>query len=186
MKLSPIPVLVIGIVLVATAFWAGIRISAPGPEPSVTGHPLPPESGRPHRESIYLYFVNPASEFLSAETREIPLAGNARERARTILEALITGPSGNGVSPIPDGTRLLALYMENDMIILDFHPDIREKHPGGSHGELHTIYALVNSLVLNVPEIRKVKILIAGQEQDTLAGHIDIRHPLTANMMIVR
>jgi hypothetical protein len=31
-----------------------------------------------------------------------------------------------------------------------------------------------------------VKLLIAGQEQDTLAGHIDIRHPLTANMMIVR
>ncbi|TWI73185.1 sporulation and spore germination protein [Desulfobotulus alkaliphilus] len=187
MKLPPIPVFIIGALLIALAFWAGMRLSGNGMLYPPDIHTMLPEDKRPHtREKVYLYFAHPASDTLSAETRNISLTGTPQDKARSILDALITGPSGEGNSPLPEGTRILAVYIENNMAVLDFHPDIRNNHPGGSLGELMTIYALVNSLVINVPEIRKVKILIAGQEQDTLAGHIDIRHPLTANMMIVR
>ena len=49
-----------------------------------------------------------------------------------------------------------------------------------------TIYSLVNSIVLNLPEVNAVKILIDGQEELTLAGHIDLRDPFTANMLMIR
>ena len=49
-----------------------------------------------------------------------------------------------------------------------------------------TIWSIVNTLVLNVPEIEAVKILIGGGEAETLAGHIDLSRPLRANMPLVR
>jgi len=39
---------------------------------------------------------------------------------------------------------------------------------------------------LNIPEIHAVKILIGGRESMTLAGHIDLRFPLKANMLLIR
>jgi len=44
---------------------------------------------------------------------------------------------------------------------------------------LLTIYTIVNALTVNVPTIRAVQILIEGREVDTLAGHVDLRRPLT-------
>ncbi len=49
-----------------------------------------------------------------------------------------------------------------------------------------TIYSMVNSLILNIPEIETVRILVEGKEETTLAGHVDLRFPLRANMLFVR
>ncbi|MDY0162243.1 GerMN domain-containing protein [Desulfobotulus sp.] len=184
MKLSPLPVLVIGALLLALGFWAGTWMSGSDPEKQPAARrSLPAEDDR---ERVYLYFIDASDQYLFTETRDMLLRGSPGEKTRSIFEALAAGPVGEGASPLPEDSQLLAVYMDGDMVVLNLHPAIRDNHPGGSHAELYTIYALVNSLVINVPEIRKVKLLIAGQEQDTLAGHIDIRHPLTANMMIVR
>jgi hypothetical protein len=39
---------------------------------------------------------------------------------------------------------------------------------------------------LNIPEIDRVKILIGGGDTMTLAGHIDLRFPFKANMLMIR
>ena len=49
-----------------------------------------------------------------------------------------------------------------------------------------TIYSIVNTLVLNMEEIRWVKLLIGGQEAATLAGHVDLSHLFNADMLWVR
>ena len=56
------------------------------------------------------------------------------------------------------------------------------EHSGGSLDELLTVYALVNALTTNIAEISGVQILVDGREVDTLAGHIDLRQPLTPNL----
>jgi hypothetical protein len=61
-----------------------------------------------------------------------------------------------------------------------------ENHPGGIKLELITIYSIVNSLILNIPAIDAVKILIGGREALTLAGHVDLRFPFKANMLLIR
>jgi hypothetical protein len=49
-----------------------------------------------------------------------------------------------------------------------------------------TIYSLVNTLVLNLPEIDRIKILINGREATTLGGHVDLQFPFNANMLLIR
>jgi hypothetical protein len=45
---------------------------------------------------------------------------------------------------------------------------------------------VVNTLILNIPQIDRVKILVDGNETSTLAGHIDLQYPAKAYMLIVR
>jgi hypothetical protein len=69
---------------------------------------------------------------------------------------------------------------------VDLTPAVSADHPGGVRTELMTVYSIVNTLALNVSAVDRVKILVGGKEADTLAGHIDIRHPLQADMLLVR
>jgi hypothetical protein len=48
--------------------------------------------------------------------------------------------------------------------------------------EQATIYSIVDSLLYNLPEIRQVKILIGGTEQETLAGHCLLLLPLEMDL----
>jgi hypothetical protein len=41
-----------------------------------------------------------------------------------------------------------------------------------------TLRSIMQTLVANVPEVKRVQILIEGREVETLAGHVDIRRPL--------
>jgi hypothetical protein len=41
-------------------------------------------------------------------------------------------------------------------------------------------------LTVNLPAITGVQILIDGHEVDTLAGHVDLRHPLQKNLKWVK
>ena len=140
------------------------------------------------KKDVFLYFGSATDTYLIAEKRTVYGVGDATALAKNIINALISGPNRKSlVRTLPEGTSCRALYLtDRGMAYVDFMADIRERHPGGSEAELLAIYSIVNSLVLNVDEIKKVKILIEGREADTLAGHIDIRLPFDANMRMVR
>ena len=87
------------------------------------------------------------------------------------------------VSAVPAGTTLRALYLTaNGAAYVDFSRDIMTAHPGGSLDELLTIYSIVNALTMNLPAVTSVQVLVDGKEADTLAGHVDLRRPLTKNV----
>ena len=44
----------------------------------------------------------------------------------------------------------------------------------GIESETLAIYSIVDSLAVNVPAVKKVKILVQGQEAETLDGHADL------------
>jgi hypothetical protein len=69
---------------------------------------------------------------------------------------------------------------------VDLTADARVRHTGGALDELFTIYTIVNALTVNLPAITRVQILVDGKEVDTLAGHVDLRHPLQKNLKWVR
>jgi spore germination protein GerM len=83
------------------------------------------------------------------------------------------------------GTRLLSVRLSNGTATIDFSKELKLNHPGGSSAELQTIYAIVNSITLNITDISTVRILIGGERHDTLAGHIFIRLPLSADKKII-
>jgi spore germination protein GerM len=135
----------------------------------------------------HLYFLDPGHRFLKAEERTLVQQDGVNERGRAMVYALIEGPEGEFLPTVPAETRLLAFYVTEDGIAyVDFDRAISEKHPGGSLSELFTIFSIVNTLALNIPEIEAVKILIEGREAKTLAGHIDIRSPFRPNMLMIK
>jgi spore germination protein GerM len=135
----------------------------------------------------HLYFADKDSLFLIAERRVLHHPEGPTNLGRKIVEALINGPSGEYTRTIPQDTILRAVYITEDGICyVDLSAEIKEYHPGGVQSELLTLYSLVNSLILNIPEIKAVKILIDGHESMTLAGHIDVQEPIKANMLLIR
>lgn len=135
----------------------------------------------------HLYFADANGSFLIAEARVMANLDDPTRRGRWVVEQLIEGPSRGGLPTIPAGTALRAFYLLDDgTAIVDLSPHFRDNHPGGCRMEQLTIFCVVNSLVLNIPEIRRVKILIDGAEAQTLAGHITLAFPLTADMLLTR
>ena len=135
----------------------------------------------------HLYFSDPDNQFLIAEERSLKHPENAAFFAKSIVEALIKGPQQGLVRTLPQNTEIRAIYVTQEGVCyVDMTSTIADQHPGGIKSELLTVYSIVNSVVLNVPEVEAVKILINGSESTTLAGHIDLQVPVKANMLLIR
>lgn len=127
---------------------------------------------------VRLYFAAPTADRLQEEERSISRSASFLDEAKQAVAELIKGPQ-NGLAPtLPSGVELRQLYIDGrGVAYVDFSKDLQAKHPGGSNGELLTIYSIVNTLTANFDQIQRVKILVEGSEVLTLAGHIDTRHP---------
>jgi spore germination protein GerM len=145
----------------------------------------------PVREAItrkvHLYFANQKGNYLQAEERKI-VAEDTISAMEAIITALMEGPDDPKlVSTIPPGSRLLHIFVTDDgTAYLDFSSELSSLHPGGVTAERLTLYAIVNSLVLNLEQVERVQLLFEGQPASTLCGHLDIRQAKTANLLIVR
>ena len=139
------------------------------------------------KTSAHLYFADKEKPFLIAEERDLLHAEDAVNFAKMIVTALSEGPRRQLMRTLPPETVLRALFIDqNKTAYVDFNESLKENHPGGSQAEILTIYSIVNSLVLNIPEIETVKFLFDGREALTLCGHMDLRFPIKANMLLVR
>ena len=136
---------------------------------------------------VHLYFADPDSRYLEAEQRSLPDTEDLTELGKHILEALIQGPQSDLMRTLPEETGLRAFFITEDhTAYADFTAALSQKHPGGPQTELLTVYSIVNSLLLNMPQIEAVKILIAGREPVTLAGHVSLQVAYNANMLLIR
>jgi hypothetical protein len=143
----------------------------------------PPTAPAVPRIKATLFFGSSDGLGLVPIEQEIPPAQGTVAQARALIEAQLTAAPPEGhVSTIPEGTKLLGVYVsERNEAFVDLDATVRSKHPGGSMNELFTVYTVVNVLTTNIPDIQNVQLLIDGREVDTLAGHVDLRHPLRKN-----
>ncbi|UCD34237.1 MAG: hypothetical protein JSU90_08000 [Nitrospiraceae bacterium] len=79
----------------------------------------------------------------------------------------------------PYNARLLDLYMDREGVMyVDFGDEIRRGLSLDAGQELKLIAGLYRNIQSTIPEFRALKILIDGQEAESLAGHVDIRRPI--------
>jgi len=124
---------------------------------------------------IVLYFSDQTAQYLVPEIRKINQTDYPEKQS--IIE-LIKGPSSNNLYPtIPQTTRVNALYVSDNIAYIDLSSEIIKDHPGGSTGELLTVYSIVMTLT-SFPEIEKVQLLVDGNSGETLVGHIDTSIPI--------
>ena len=148
---------------------------------------MPEKAYSSDQSVVHLYFADRENRFLIAEDRTFLHPDEPADLGRIIIKELTGGPREGLMQTIPAGTSLRAFYITQEgTAYVDLTREITEEHPGGVRSELLTIYSIVNSLILNIPEINAVKILIGGGESLTLAGHIDLRFPFKANMLLIR
>jgi germination protein M len=123
---------------------------------------------------------------LTAEQRTIFKSAELTNRAKQILKIIVDGPASKELLPaVPKETKLQEVFVSNDgVLFVDFSSALSVNHPGGVINEQATIYAIVDSLLYNLPEIHHVKILIGGTEQETLAGHCLLLLPLEMDLSI--
>ena len=124
---------------------------------------------------VTLYFSDSQAMYLVPEKRKIPQTSSL---ARQAVIELIKGPENSDLySTIPEGTQINEVYIADDIAYIDLSEEIFKNHPGGSSGELMTVYSIVNTLT-EIPPIKGVQILVEGNETKSLVGHIDISMPL--------
>ncbi len=140
-----------------------------------------PDMSRPVTATFF--YVSEDGMRLVGVKQQVRSGKTTTEQARRIAERQLSGAPPSLASAVPDGTTLRAIFVtpQGDAFV-DLSREVSMGHPGGSLEELFTVYAIVNALTMNVPDITAVQILVEGREVDTLAGHVDLRHPLGRNL----
>lgn len=173
---------VIAAALVALASWGvvwllGQRLAGtPAAQTApATGDPKPAA----RKISATLYYVAEDGQRLVPAQRDVLFGATTTEQARYLMEAQLE-PAPAGLSnALPSGVTVGTVFVaENGDAYVDFGPELRQQHPGGSLNEIFTVYTIVNTLTTNLPAVKAVQILVGGHEVDTLAGHVDLRRPL--------
>jgi spore germination protein GerM len=170
--------------LIAVAGGAGCsgRAQAPGPTVNGEASPAPPSATEDTPlaapSEIVLLFPSPDDDLLHAERRTVVTIRSPEDRAIQVLEELFRGPSPGLLAAVPDGVRVRQVFLLPDgTAYIDLSTDVT-RLGGGSRAELQTVYAIVDTLTLNVPEIARVGILVEGDPRETLAGHVHIGNPI--------
>jgi hypothetical protein len=176
-------IVAIGVLLLALGIWL-VASKLPGFLTRSEETPSPPASasGAPgsdaRRIQATLFYVAADGISLTPVTRDVLFGATPAEQARRIVEAQVQTPEGLQ-SAIPAGTIVRAVFLtENHEAYVDLGGTIRSGHSGGSLDEALAVYAIVNAVTANLPDVTGVQILIDGSEVDSLAGHLDLRFPL--------
>ena len=152
-----------------------------------TGPPTGGATSAERKITATLYYVAEDGMSLVPAQREVTFGEPVVNQARLIVESQLAAVQPPLVSAVPQGTRLRALFVtEQGEAFVDLSSEITTNHPGGALEELFTVYTIVNALTVNLPAITHVQILVDGKEADTLAGHVDLRQPLTKNLTWVK
>jgi Sporulation and spore germination len=134
----------------------------------------PPVSGS--NEQVTLYVAYDDAGVLRPKPVRIPLPAGRQERAAEILRALLTlYLDKSSPHPLGAGSEIRDVYLvDPGLAVIDLNAAFADNHRSGVLVEELTIVSLIQTLSANVPEVSRVKILVEGNERDTLAGHADL------------
>lgn len=116
---------------------------------------------------------------------ELPLSDDPVLRAKQVLNTLLAGPVDSELRTLPADAALLAFYILPDgTAIADFSEAMGNSIPSGVQSEQLAVDSILKTIEANVPQVHRLKILIHGQEVETLAGHLDLTGTFPVNMRI--
>lgn len=112
---------------------------------------------------------------LVANTVELPLSNDPVLRSKQVLNTLLAGPVDSELRTLPPEAALLAFYILPDgTAVADFSEAMANSVPSGVQSEQLAVDSITRTLEANVPQVRRLRILIHGQAVETLAGHLDL------------
>ncbi len=168
--------IIIPFILIALVFallvWKKYRASQPQSQVPQVQQPA-------EVQSATLFFVADGSR-LGREAREIEPCKDTSECLRDILEELFSGPVGDLNDALPEGALLNSVLIEGDKVTVDVNSNFVSEMPSGSSAEMLAVYSVVNTVCMNFPQIKVVKLNIDGESKVALK-HLDLADPLSAD-----
>jgi hypothetical protein len=137
-------------------------------------HVIPPPSGP--QEKVTVWIAYDSSGTLRAQSVSIPLTSGRQQRAEELMRALLEIYTvKDSPHPLQPAAEVHNVYLvEPGVAVLDVNAGFVEGQTSGILAEELTVASLVRTLAENVPGLSRVKILVDGKEQDTLAGHAEL------------
>jgi hypothetical protein len=136
--------------------------------------------------SVKLFFEAADRRGLVPEERTVPFRPELSEQIRVVAEELIRGSRQGLLAPLHPETRVLDVFLTaRGVAYLDLSQQASLGQAGGAEAELHSVYAIVDSIIENFPAVRRVQILIEDRPAETLAGHVDLSRPLAADLTLL-
>jgi spore germination protein GerM len=138
------------------------------------------QTGRSNQKGFVLYFGTPERDGLRPEPRDLSESPTLRAGIREVLDALIQGSRTGLIQTIPRSTRVLEIFLDDQgTAYVDFSKELSTNQPGGIWTEASTVASIVQTLTANFEAVSKVAFLVEGKILETLAGHVDVRNPLS-------
>lgn len=136
---------------------------------------VPMNPSDPRVKAKLFWLSDTDSSVLAPVTVELPLSSDPVLRSKQVLNTLLAGPVDVELRTLPPDAVLLAFYILPDgTAIADFSEALATSIPSGIASEQLAVDSMARTLEANVPEVKRLKVLIHGQEAETLAGHVDL------------
>ena len=147
----------------------------PGGLPPPTSDPVatPPETVR-----VTVYFLGNEDGLLHPEQRDIPKPSGPGPYLKALFAELAHGPTEAGHSPVLPAKMQLrnAFLLPDGIAVVDLAMDSGLSF--GADEELTIVAAVVDTVLQNVADTTRVRILVNGEPAETLGGHVDVTQPL--------
>lgn len=153
-------------------------------------HAYPPEDmealKKKEKQIAKIYFSDPQQRLLMPEKRYMNKEDDPVEQAKDVINALLEGSKTGLVNTFPVGVVLLDVKIDDAGIAyVNFTNSLTKLHSGGASAEMATINSLTISLTENIPEIKKVKILVEGKELASIKGNISTREAFLPDRSVI-
>jgi hypothetical protein len=144
--------------------------------------PIAINPGDPRVKTKLFWASDTIDSTLVPVTVDLPLSNDPVLRSKQVLNTLLAGPVDAELRTLPPDALLLAFYLLPDgMAIADFSEALATSIPSGIVSEQLAVNSITRTLEANVPQVQRLKILIHGQEVETLAGHLDLTGTFVVN-----
>lgn len=122
-----------------------------------------------------LFWASTTSTAVEPSEIALPLSADPVQRAKQLIAALIAQAPSPEQRTLPADAALLQFYLLPDgTAVADFSETLGTETPSGILSEQLAVDSISQTLAGSVSAIHRLKILIHGQEADTLAGHLDL------------
>lgn len=146
--------------------------------------PIAVNPGDPRVKVKLFWASDTIDSTLAPVTVELTLSNDPVLRSKQVLNTLLAGPVDAELRTLPPDALLLAFYLLPDgTAVADFSEALATSIPSGIVSEQLAVNSITRTLQANVPQVQRMKILIHGQEVETLAGHLDLTGAFPVNAM---
>ena len=119
---------------------------------------------------VRLYVLGSSGTSFVVENEQMSKTMSLQQQIRHVMELLLSRSAA-----IPPEVELREVFLTSQGVVyVDLSEEFVQNHPGGSSAEELSIFGLSHTLIVNFPAVKMMKILIEGQEIQTLAGHMDL------------